>query len=174
MIDLASFAEEMSYAENERKRLKELSARYRAELPSIQALWDLTPEAVQYNDINKEILAGGMSLYNCSMNDLWRGFYDPKVYEGHTIWRPLHAQSKIVRVIEAWETGVSLSPLFLVKHGKLNLGLVADGKHRLTVCHAIGAVDVPFMVGSADAEWVEKAIPGSVEIGQWNAITKEA
>jgi hypothetical protein len=166
MIDLASCVGEMSREENERKRLEALTARYRAELPNIQPQWDLRLEAVQYNDINEAILASGMSVYRCSMNDLWSGIYDPSVYEANTIWRPLHAEHKIIRVIEAWEMGVSLSPLFLVKHGTLNLGLVADGKHRLTVCRAIRALEVPFMVGSADEEWVERAIPGSVKIDQ--------
>ena len=174
MIELASFVEEMSHAENERKRLEALAARYRAELPNIQAQWDLRPEAVRFNDISEEILAGGMSVYRCSMNDLWGGIYNPSVYEANTIWRPLHTEGKIIRVIEAWEMGVSLSPLFLVKHGTLDLGLVADGKHRLTVCRAIGALEVPFMVGSVDAEWVERAIPGLVDIGQCNARTIEA
>jgi hypothetical protein len=57
-----------------------------------------------------------------------------------------------------------LSPLFLVKHGTKDLGLVSDGKHRLTVSRAIGALQVPFMVGSADKGWVEKAFPGAILI----------
>lgn len=159
MIDPASFIQERSRAENERKRLEALATRYRAGLPTITAHWDLRPEGVQHNDINKKDLAGGMLIYKCSMDDLWNGLYDPRVYEANTIWKASHVERKIVRVIEAWEKGALLSPLFLVKHKEFDLGLVADGKHRLTVCRAIRASEVPFMVVSADAAWVEKVIP---------------
>lgn len=164
MIDPASFIQEMSRAENERKRLEALATRYRAGLPTITAHWDLRPESVQHNDINKKILAGGMLIYRCSMDDLWNGLFDPHVYEANTIWDASHAEHKIVRVIEAWEEGASLSPLFLARHGELDLGLVADGKHRLTVCRAIHALEVPFMVASAEAIWVEKTIPRAERI----------
>ena len=164
MIDKASFTQEISRKANERKHLATLAARYRADLPKIQAQWDLTPGAERHNDIDKTVLAHGMSIYRCCMDDLWRGIYHPNCYDANTIWKPLHAEHKIIRIIEAWETGVTLSPLFLVKHAKLDLALVSDGKHRLTVCRAISALEVPFMVDSTDKKWVEKAIPGASQI----------
>ena len=52
---------------------------------------------------------------------------------------------------------VPLSPLFLVKRGAKNMGLVGNGKYRLMVSRVINALDVPFMVGSEGNEWVQEA-----------------
>jgi hypothetical protein len=164
MTDLASFIDEMKRKINENKRLDELVSRYRAGMPEIRAKWDLSYDAVKFNDVSEIILEGGISIYSCKMADLWSGLHDPSMYDAETIWGRHHIKHKIAKVIEAWEMSVPLSPLFLVKHGAKNLGLVSDGKHRLTVSRAINALEVPFMVGSAGNGWVEEAFPGATRI----------
>lgn len=70
-----------------------------------------------------------------------------------------HDNAKIANIIQAWENNENLSPIFLIKHGRENLGLVADGKHRLTLCAVIAAQEVYFMVSYNDVIWVEQASP---------------
>jgi hypothetical protein len=164
MTDCTSFSEEMIRKMNQHKHINELVARYQVDMPTISAMWDLSKDAVSFNDISEKILADGVSIYSCEMDSLWRGLFDPRIYDANTIWGRNHSKHKIAKVIEAWENAMSLSPLFLVKHGTKDLGLVSDGKHRLTVSRAIGALQVPFMVGSADKGWVEKAFPGAILI----------
>jgi hypothetical protein len=149
-------------------RYSELAQRYRNEMPIIQVNWDLTPGSVRHNNIDSSIISNGITIYNCSNDALWDGLFEPSPYGGDTIWSKKHGHSewKIARVIEAWERGQSLSPLFLMGHQRLRLGLVCDGKHRLTVSRAINAENVPFMVSSLDRAWVETAIPGAVQICQ--------
>ena len=162
MTDFAVFLDEMERKTMENRRVYELVSRYQADMPTISAQWDLSLDAVRFNDISQEILADGISVYSCDMETLCRGLFDPSVYDAKTIWGPYHSKCKIAKVIEAWEKEKPLSPLFLVKHGTKDLGLVADGKHRLTVSRAIGAMQVPFMVCSANRDWVRTAFPDAV------------
>ncbi|MDV6343024.1 hypothetical protein [Nitrosomonas sp. Is37] len=58
----------------------------------------------------------------------------------------------------------ALSPIFLVKHLNCDLGLVADGKHRLTVSRVIGAGEVPFMVEVTNDSWASRAFPSAIRV----------
>ena len=93
------------------------------------------------------------------MDELWTGLYKPDVYDADTLWADDHDSAKIARVIDAWSKGTALSPIFLIKNTNDDRGLVADGKHRLTVSRAIGALEVPFMVQTTKSAWVSLAFP---------------
>jgi len=130
-------------------------------MPDIGAHWDKTEVSIQFNDIRKDIVSAGLHIYSCSLEEMWSGLYKPSVYEANTLWSRSHDSGKIAKVIDAWVQERALSPIFLVKHLKLDLGLVADGKHRLTVSHAIEASEVPFMVESTNESWVCRAFPSA-------------
>jgi len=161
-MDVDAWLAEREAAKRERERIEKLIAEYQLCLPPIAAHWDMTATSLSYNDINQEILSKGMKIYSCSNEALWTGLFKPDVYEANTLWdKSLHEQRKIAGVIEAWAKKAPLSPLFLVKHGKEHLGLVADGKHRLTVARSINAPIVPFMVQAGSEYWVSLAFPSA-------------
>lgn len=146
--------------------MDELASRYKKEMPEIVAKWDTSPASASFNDINEGIAASGLSIYVCTMEEFWAGLYEPSIYEANTLWKKVHDSAKIARVIDAWFKGESLSPIFLVKHLDLDQGLVADGKHRLTVSRAIHVSNVPFMVEATNAAWVSRAFPSALCIHQ--------
>jgi len=162
--DVTAFMEDRRRMSEERLRVEALIKKYRKTMPQITAQWDTSATAVNYNDIDLESLKDGVSIYLCSMTDLWQGIYDPAIYDSNTLWSRVHDRSKIAKVIEAWESGQALSSIFLVKHGSKDLALVADGKHRLTVSRAIQAIEMPFMVLGDGPAWVSKAFPGAKRI----------
>ena len=100
------------------------------------------------------------------MDELWAGLFKPSVYDADTLWSSDHDSAKIAKVIDAWFKGTALSPIFLVKHGIYDQGLVADGKHRLTVSRTIEALEVPFMAQTSTAEWIARAFPKAICIHQ--------
>lgn len=163
-VDVAAFMEERLRDHEERLRVEALVGKYQQNMPQITAQWDRSASAVEHNDINSECLMDGVSLYSCSMADLWQGIYEPAIYDANTLWSDDHEPRKIAKVIEAWESGQALSSIFLVKHGSKDLALVADGKHRLTVSRAIQAIEMPFMVLGDGPAWVSKAFPGAKRI----------
>lgn len=162
--DLAAFMEERRRMSEERLRVEALVKKYRKTMPQITAQWDTSATAVDQNDIHADCLKDGVSLYSCSMDELWSGIYEPAIYDANTLWSDDHEPRKIAKVIEAWESGQALSSIFLVKHGSKDLALVADGKHRLTVSRAIQAIEMPFMVLGDGPAWVSKAFPGAKRI----------
>ncbi len=160
--DVESFMAQMTLAAEERNRLADLIQCFKQAMPAISAHWDTSEGSFQHNDIAEEVVGSGLAIYMCGMEDLWEGIYEPAVYDAGTLWSDDHDSHKIAKVINAWLKGQKLSPLFLVKYGgDLDLGLVSDGKHRLTVARAIRADVVPFMVGLNEVEWVSKAIPAA-------------
>lgn len=163
--EFADLIERRRYQCDEMQRLDSLVKQYRAQMPSITAQWDTTEEAVQHNDIDSEFVAAGIAVYECSMSDLWQGIYEPSIYDSNTLWSRNHDSRKIAKVIEAWEAGIALSPIFLVKHRTKDFGLVADGKHRLTVSRAIQTSNMmPFMVMAENSGWVVTTFPAAVRI----------
>ena len=139
-----------------------LIKKYKKNLPKIEACWDLSDEAIDHNDINSDIKKRGLIIYSCRLDCLFKGIYRPQIYYANTLWRK-HNNTKIAKVIYAWEQKKNLSPIFFVKHGKEDLALVADGKHRLTVSAAIAAQEIYFMVSRTDTIWVEKAFPNAIK-----------
>lgn len=161
-LDVEAFLAER---EAQRKRLleeEELIERLKADTPHVQPMWDKSPGSVQFNDINEDFLAEGIVLYSAGMTDVWNGLFRPSIYDANTLWSELHCNRKIARVIRCWQSSRSLSPMFLVKHGAENLGLVADGKHRLTVARYMTCNELPFMVPKSQVAWVKSAMPNAV------------
>jgi len=159
--DLSSFNAHRLRLMEEHQRIENLVKKYRALMPTIESHWDLTANAIQHNDIQPEVIDAGINIYTCSMTDFWQGIYEPSIYEGNTLWSNKHDRRKIARVIESWEAGLKLSPVYLVKHLTKDFGLIADGKHRLTVARYIKATDFPFMVKTLDSGWVSKVFPAA-------------
>jgi len=156
-------------AEQERTRqecaqLDMLVSKYKKKMPEdIGAHWDTSQASIAFNDIDEGCRSSGLNIYSCQMEEFWAGLYDPSVYEAKTLWnRRKHNCHKIAKVIDAWSQRKALSSIYLVKHGTLNKGLVADGNHRLTVSRAICAESVPFMVEATNATWVSHAFPSAI------------
>jgi len=156
--------EERRLMSEERLRVDALVAKYRKNMPQITAQWDTSSSAVDHNFIDSNSLNSGYSFYSCSMDELWQGIYKPAIYDANTLWSRVHDRCKIAKVIEAWESGKPLSPIFLAQRGATVFAVVNDGKHRLTVSRAIKAVDMPFMVLGVGPAWISKAFPGAKRI----------
>jgi hypothetical protein len=163
-MDENEFLAEREESMRERQRIDALVEKYKNQFPNINACWDTSIQSIGHNNIREDIVLGGMAIFDCDMNTLWNGLYDPSIYAGSTIWSKEHDSDKIARVIENWEKSVPLSPIFLVNHETYRKGLVADGKHRLTVSHAISATDMPFMVSVKDVAWAKKCFPSATII----------
>jgi hypothetical protein len=144
--------------------MEELVKAYKKNTPKVTPIWDTTPNSIQFNDISDEILGSGMDIYSAPYDDVWNGIYEPEIYDKDTLWKNLHDNEKIARVIEAWQSNKALSPLFFVKHGGKDMALVADGKHRLIVARYMGCKNIPFMVESSNSSWVKCAIPSAKKI----------
>ncbi|MBU2122959.1 MAG: hypothetical protein KJ999_21295 [Gammaproteobacteria bacterium] len=166
MISIERVLEEREKAQKRFAESENLVRKYRKKMPAIAPKWDATPASISFNNIDEKIVTSGLSIYNCQMGELWAGLYRPEIYESNTLWSKIHDRAKIARVIDAWAQVTALSPIFLVKHGSLDKGLVADGKHRLTVARAVGASELPFMVETAKGAWVSGAFPTAVCIHQ--------
>lgn len=165
-MDIKTFLEERKRKQEECARLDELISTYKKEMPDIVPNWDVSLASISFNNINQNIVSSGLNIYCCSMEELWAGLYKPHIYEANTLWKDFHDSAKIAKVIEAWSKCESLSPIFLVKHATIDKGLVADGKHRLTVSRAIYATKVPFMVEATNATWVSRAFPAAILVYQ--------
>lgn len=170
MVDIEKILAEREEAWSSDLQSMKLVRRYKKKMPQITPKWDTTPESIDFNDINDRILASGLSIYSCTMDALWAGLYDPSIFEPQTMWTERHEPTKIARVINAWENNMQLSPIFLVKHGALDQGLIGDGNHRLTVARYVGANEVPFMVETIKADWVSIAFPSATCIH--SAVTR--
>ena len=166
MVDIERFLVERERAREECERLDELVLRYKKEIPDIAPKWDISTASIFFNDINEDIITSGLNIYICKMEELWAGLYEPSIYEASSLWKKTHDSTKIARIIDAWSKGQPLPPIFLVKHLSLDQGLVADGKHRLTVSRAIHSSEVPFMVKATNAEWVSNTFPCALCIQQ--------
>lgn len=160
--DLEKILSDRTSAQERCVHTQHLVKKYKKQLPNMAPSWDTDLASISFNDICTSITSSGLSIYNCSMDELWAGLFDPSVYEAKTLWKNIHDPGKIAGVIDAWVNGTALSPIFLVKHEVHDQGLVADGKHRLTVSRAIGAIEVPFMVETAKAAWVSRALPSAI------------
>lgn len=162
--EIDAFIAERKRAAEESVQIGDLVQKYESDLPEISAFWDTGETSVQFNNIDKRITENGVAIYTCAAGDLWNGLFEPEIYDTNTLWdRDLHNKRKIAKVIDAWNQRQALSPLFLVEHGgDLNLGLVADGKHRLTVARAIESAMIPFMVEEENSQWVRLAFPTAV------------
>lgn len=142
---------------------QELLDQLQTNTPMVRPIWDKSPASVQFNHINPDILKDGLLLYSASLEDVWKRLYKPNIYDADTLWTDIHCKRKIALVISAWESKKPLSPPFFVKHGSESLGLVADGKHRLTVARYMSAQELPFLIPKSESEWVRLAIPNAVE-----------
>ena len=165
-LDLEKFLREREEILKENRRIDELVEHYKRDMPDITPIWDLSEFAISFNDIDKAITDSGVCMYEAPFHDVWNGIYEPDIYSGKTLWNPdLHDNDKIAKVIEAWEKEIPLSPIFLIKHGTLGCGLVADGKHRLTVSHYLEySQKLPFFVQISSSSWVKNAIPSAKKI----------
>lgn len=163
-MNIETFLAEREQKRRECDHLRKLVAKYKKEMPHIVAMWDTSPASIKFNDINESITSYGLCIYSCKLEDLWAGLYKPSVYEASTLWTLAHDSTKIAKVINAWVNETPLSPIFLVRHLNMDQGLVADGKHRLTVSRAIGATEVPFMTEAKDDLWVMIAFPSAIRI----------
>lgn len=164
-FDYDKFLQEQEEMRVENERMEKLIARYKEDFPKITALWDTSVNALKFNDINESIISSGITILEAPFADVWNGIYEPDIYAGCTLWDSAsHDSEKIARVIESWELGTQLSPIFFVKHLTKEIGLVADGKHRLTVSHHLGIKTLPFMVETTALSWVSHAIPSAKKI----------
>jgi hypothetical protein len=161
-IDMDEFLEAREAQRQRCVQEQELIKHLRTNTPLVRPLWDKSEAAVIFNDIGDEILKSGLLLYSASLVDVWQGLYRPDIYDGNTLWDDLHSQRKIALVINSWLNKKPLTPPFFVKHLKEPLGLVADGKHRLTVARYMVADELPFWVKKDEANWVTTSIPNAV------------
>ena len=167
MISIESVLAELEEDQKRSAESEKLIRKYRKKMPDIAPQWDATPASTPFNDIPEEIVSSGLSIYNCQMGELWAGLHERELFESNTLWsNNIHVRSKIAQVIDYWVQDTALSPIYLMKHGVLDQGLVVDGNHRLTVARAIGASEVPLMVETAKAAWVSRAFPTAVCIHQ--------
>jgi hypothetical protein len=137
---------------------------YMKKTPKVLPLWDITTKAIEFNDISSEILQSGIDIFISSYKALWNGIFKPSVYAPKTLWKNIHDRNKIAKIIDAWNNGNKLSPIFLVKHGAIPKALVADGKHRLTVAGYMKCSEIPFMVPKSTSSWVFEAIPSARKV----------
>jgi len=163
-LNIENFLAEREQLQIENERMTELVKNYKSNTPNVTPLWDTTPESIEYNDINPTIVNSGIDIYTASFNDVWNGIYKPSIYDRDTLWKDVHDNRKIARVIEAWENGQKLSPIFFVKHGGKSMALVADGKHRLTAARYMTCSNIPFMIESSGKDWLLQAIPKAKKI----------
>ncbi len=159
MTNIENFLAEQARAREKFAKSQELIQKYKNQMPDLTHSWDISPNSISFNDVCRCIRLSGLNIYCCPMDELWAGLFKPSVYEAETLWENDHDPGKIAGVIDAWANGVSLSPIFLVKHPDYEQGLVADGKHRLTVSRATSAKVIPFMVETNKAAWVFHAFP---------------
>lgn len=148
----------------ETKWLNALVKQYKKQTPIVTPKWDTSTTSTKQNDICETIIASGLILYVAPFEDVWSGIFDPAVYDKDTLWKKSHDNRKIARVINHWQNNRALSPIFLVKHGSKSLGLVADGKHRLTVARYMCSESMPFMVPVCSCQWVSVAIPTATKL----------
>lgn len=148
------------------QQLDTLVKQFKQHTPHVQPIWDLTINSVAQNDICSEIVKSGLIILSAPFDDVWAGIYEPSIYDSDTLWHQCHDRNKIAMVIDHWARGDALSPIFLVKHGREDLGLVADGKHRLTVARYMGCNSLPFIVSIPNSQWVMQAIPSAVELAR--------
>ncbi|CAD5264508.1 MULTISPECIES: hypothetical protein [Halomonadaceae] len=146
------------------KPIDELVKTYKENTPLVLPLWDETKRSIEFNNINSSIVEAGIDIYTAPFTDLWNGIYQPDIYDKETLWECVHDERKIAKVIKAWSCRIPLSPIFLVKHGLCSKGVVADGKHRLTVARYMGCESIPFMVSSSSSDWLEIAIPSAKKL----------
>lgn len=166
--EIDAFNAERRRFEEESRRVEALILKYEADFPIISGFWDTSEASIPFNDIDQKFVDKGLSIYTCDAAELWEGLYEPEIYDADTLWNgDLHDKRKIAKVIDAWNQRQALSPIFLVKHGgEHNLGLVADGKHRLTVSRAIESDVIPFMVQTENSDWVKLAFPNAIVVRQ--------
>lgn len=162
MMDIQKKLEDIARSRARYLQTRRLIRNYKKQLPNMAPSWDTDAASISFNDICTSITSSGLSIYRCKMDELWMGLFKPSVYEADTLWKKTHNSGKIARVIDAWANGTALSPIYLVKHEDHDKGLVADGKHRLTVSRAISALEVPFMVETSKVAWVSKAFPSAI------------
>lgn len=164
MTDVEKFLADRLAARERYLNTQSLIKKYKKQMPDVTPRWNITPGSISFNDISTDITSSGLSIYCCKFDELWAGLFMPSTYEADTLWRGVHDSGKIARVIDAWVNGISLSPIFLVKHEVHDKGLVADGNHRLTVSRAINKSEIPFMVETAKAGWVSRALPSATRL----------
>jgi hypothetical protein len=162
--EILNFIAQREKLAQECRKMDALVKKYKMHTPCVIPVWDRSEQSINHNEICEPIIDSGLVLYTAPFDAVWAGIYDPSVYESDTLWSDIHDSKKIARVIEHWSNGQALSPIFLVKHGSKNLGLVADGKHRLMVARYMGCDEIPFMVERANSEWVSIAIPSATKI----------
>jgi hypothetical protein len=168
-FDFDQFLSERAAIQNESERTGKLVKKYKKSMPEVSPKWDCSASSVSFNGICDLIVASGITIFEAPFVDVWGGIYKPDIYAGKTMWdSKLHDSDKIAKVIEAWELGADLSPIFLVRHLTKDIGLVADGKHRLTVSHYLrqSCGTLPFMVETDKSSWVKIAIPSATQILQ--------
>ena len=142
-------------------RLSELVNRYKLEIPPIRAIWDTSPESLEFCSINPDCpeVQNGVTIYTCSREDLFNGFKSnhAQVHRGKIMWGNKKNNHKIAMVIEAWEQGRKISPVFILKTSGRRKPQVVDGHHRLTVAEKIEAPTIPIVVQGLKPSWVKKA-----------------
>ncbi|EOY4911322.1 hypothetical protein J4H56_18240 [Vibrio alginolyticus] len=147
---------------------QELVKAYKNKDVIVSPTWDTSANCLAFNDISQELIQAGIYLYEAPISEVFAGIYEPSIYEGHTLWHDLHCNTKIAKVIDNWVNGCPLSPPFFVKHLGLDLALVADGKHRLTVSHAMLSSNtiIPFLVPANAVNWITQAMPNATFVKQ--------
>jgi len=161
--DLSEFIANRERLAQELRHMNALVKKYKKQTPTVTPIWDLSESSIAHNNICTETIESGLILFIAPFADVWSGIYEPSIYDRETLWKKIHDNTKIARIIEHWNNNQKLSPIFLVKHGRKELGLVADGKHRLTVARYMDCDYMPFMVPSSDSGWVSVAIPSATK-----------
>ncbi len=164
--EVANFIESRKKLIEESNERQALVQKYRKNTPKITPQWNTQPEALIHNNIDEKEIDLGLTLYLAPFKDVWNGIYKPSIYDKKTLWKKVHEQWKIARVIDNWLHNIPLTPIIMIKHGTKDMGLILDGNHRFTVARYMDCENIPFWVQTGKDSWVSIAIPSAAKIGQ--------
>jgi len=109
-------------------------------LPRIVPKWDLSTEALKYNDLRDEILVG-LTLHLAEPSAFLGVCTYPSDYATEDLERR-SSTHKLRRILDLWESEVALTPpVFTWQDEKL---VKLDGHHRTLLAFALQASEIPF------------------------------
>ncbi|MCR8961174.1 hypothetical protein M0765_026620 [Variovorax sp. S2] len=168
--ELQIFLDDQQRQVDARKKLDQLVKKYRRHTPQVNPTWDCSVESIAMCDIDASWIDSGVAVFRAPFCDVWNLLYEPAVYDGSTLWnKEDHTLDKIVRVIQHWERSEGLAPMLLSVRASSRLGLVIDGKHRLTVAHRMTCAEIPFMVPLKESDWILRALPSVTSVAQYSS-----
>lgn len=125
-------------------------------LADIEPVWDLAPEAINWNLLGGDALEV-LHLYSANRECFLEAVNYPSDYTSPDLSKH-SSRNSLLRVIGHWELGQALTPpVFTLTCGRLQK---LDGHHRTCVAIAAGAEAIPFYCK------LELSLPGVVRVEQ--------